>query len=130
LESRDSFVVEVEATHRQIEDSEAWTVASAPAVSPVPVDFLAALEMVFQTACDTFGRGYRGEGERMDDGRVLVDLVPDLRSSNRAAVLSGKTAKKSSSPWFAYGNQPTGSGPEIVRAERQDGLRDWHVGGS
>jgi hypothetical protein len=119
LEARDSHVVDVEARQPRLLESETWAMTSAPYVCPVPTTLFAALSMVHEAACDPAGRGLRQEGgARSDDNRVLVEIVPDLRSQNRAALLSGKTPTRTGSG--------SSGGPEIIRAERQDGLTDWH----
>lgn len=90
---RDQLLLANEATIQECPDGELKARAEAAfrcPVSPMPMDFTELSHVVNEAVLDPANQGYREEGGSRSIPRAVLDLLPDLRSENRQAALSGR----------------------------------------
>jgi len=81
------------------EELRAYEHAARPTVAPMPVEFAGFLRLLVDGALDPGRIGYRDthpDATRLDQDRVLVELIPDLRPDDRRLELSYRIDKRSS----------------------------------
>lgn len=92
-------------------EAETWRANEAAHPTPVPLELLAAVEMIIDATCDPHGRGYI-DGNSVRDGteRLAAILNTDLRAAaSQMPEQRGGTEKRASSVQVLLGWKPDGS---------------------